>query len=155
MRFSPSGHPDEPLHIDPRNVAVGAAVSSLLVALLGFGTMAVFQARTPREDGVNIGGALLATLGCLLGVGVGAAFTARRARRRASRPLPEGICAGLLGYLLAVLGVGWLLVVVHDIPPLELLNLLPLLVPGIAAASAGAAIGGRRGRLASRPPGRP
>jgi hypothetical protein len=119
-------------------------VSSLLVGLLGYGTIIFFQAITPREEGVNIGGAMLASLGSLLAVALGAAFTARRARQRASQPMPEGISAGLVGFLLAVLAVGYLFFVVRGVPLLEILNLLPLLLPGVGAALAGAALGSLR-----------
>jgi hypothetical protein len=144
MSFGPSDPFPGPPHFDLKNFAVGAVVSSLLVGLLGYGTIIVFQAITPREEGVNIGGAMLATLGSLLAVALGAAFTARRARQRASQPMPEGIGAGLVGFMLAVLGVGYLYFVVRDVPVLEILNLLPLLLPGFGAALAGAALGGLR-----------
>lgn len=144
MRFGPSDSFPAPPRFDLKNFAVGAVVSSLLVGLLGYGTILFFQAITPAEEGVSIGGAMLASLGSLLAVGLGAAFTARRARRRASQPMPEGISAGLVGFLLAVLGVGYLFVVVRDVPLLEILNLLPLLGSGVGAAVAGAALGSLR-----------
>jgi hypothetical protein len=84
-----------------KNLALGAVVSSLLVALLGYGTIAFSAAITPPEAGVNIGAAILASLGCLLAVALGAAFTAWRARRRGSQPIPEGATAGLVGFTLA------------------------------------------------------
>jgi hypothetical protein len=144
MRFGPSeSFPASP-HFDLKNFAVGAVVSSLLVGLLGYGTIIFFQAITPGEEGVNIGGALLTSLGCLLAVALGAAFTARRARRRASQPMPEGISAGLVGFMLAVLAVGYLFFVVGGVPLLEIVNLLPLLGSGVGAALAGAALGGLR-----------
>jgi hypothetical protein len=143
MSFGPSDSFPAP-RFDPKNVAVGAVVSSLLVGLLGYGTIIFFQATTPPEEGVNIGGAMLASLGSLLAVALGAAFTARRARRRASQPMPEGISAGLVGFMLAVLGVGYLFFVVRDVPLLEILNLLPLLLPGVGVALAGAALGSLR-----------
>jgi hypothetical protein len=142
MRFGPSDSFPAPSRFDPRNFAVGAVVSTLLVGLLGYGTIISFQAITPAEEGVNIGGALLASLGSLLAVALGAAFTAQRARRRASQPMPEGIGAGLVGFMLAVGGVGYLFVVVRGVPLLEILNLLPLLGSGVGAAVAGAALGG-------------
>jgi hypothetical protein len=144
MSFGPSDYFPAPPHFDPRNLALGAVVSSLLVGLFGYGTIFLFQAITPREEGVNIGGAMLASLGSLLAVALGAAFTAQRARRRASQPMPEGISAGLVGFMLAVLGVGYLFFVVHDVPVFEVLNLLPLLLPGVGAAVAGAALGSLR-----------
>jgi hypothetical protein len=144
MRFGPSGSFPAPPHFDLKNFAVGAVVSSLLVGLLGYGTIIFFQAITPGEEGVNIGGALLASLGSLLAVALGAGFTARRARRRASQPMPEGIGAGLVGFMLAVVAVGYLFFVVRGVPLLEIVNLLPLLGSGVGAALAGAALGGLR-----------
>jgi hypothetical protein len=140
MSFGPGDHVPAPPRFDPKNVAVGAVVSSLLVSLLGYGTIIFFQANTPPEEGVNIGGAMLAGLGCLLAVALGAAITARRA----SQPIPEGVSAGLVGFMLAVLGVGYLFFAVRDVPLLEILNLLPLLLPGVGAALAGAALGSLR-----------
>jgi len=145
MRFGPSDSLPTPPHFDLKNFAVGAVVSSLLVGLLGDGTIILFQAITPAEAGVNLGGAMLASLESLLAVAVGAAFTARRARRRASRPMPEGISAGLVGFMVAVLGVGSRFLVVGDVPLWEVLDLLPLLLPGVGAAVAGAALGGLGG----------
>jgi len=145
MRFGPSDSSPAPPHFDLKNFAVGAVVSSLLVGVLGYGTILFLQAITPRPEGVNIGGAMLASLGSLLAVALGAAFTARRARRRASQPMPEGISAGLVGCLLAVLGVGYLFFVVHDVPLWEILDMLPLLLPGVGAALAGAALGSSLG----------
>lgn len=144
MSFGPSDSFSAPSHFDLKNFAVGAVVSSLLVGLLGYGTIIFVQAITPAEEGVNIGGAMLASLGSLLAVALGAAFTAQRARRRASQPMPEGISAGLVGFMLAVLGVGYLFFVVRDVPLFEILNLLPLLLPGVGAALAGAALGSLR-----------
>lgn len=144
MSFGPSDSFPAPPHFDLKNFAVGAVVSSLLVGLLGYGTIIFFQKITPREEGVNIGGAMLASLGSLLAVALGAAFTAQRACQRASQPMPEGISAGLVGFMLAVLGVGYLFFVVRDVPLFEILNMLPLLLPGVGAALAGAALGSLR-----------
>ena len=141
MRVGPGDSFPAPPHFDRKNFAVGAVVSGLLVGLLGYGTIAYFQAITPGEEGVKLTGAMLATVGCLLAVALGAAFTARRARRRASQPMPEGISAGLVGFLLAIVGAGYGFFVVRDIPLLEILSMLPLLLPGVGAAFAGAALG--------------
>ena len=134
----------QPPRFDIKNFAIGAVVSSLLVGLLGYGTIIFFAAITPREEGVNIGGGVLATLGCLLAVTLGAAFTAWRARRRHSQPIPEGVSAGLVGFTLAVIGAGYLFFVVRGVPLFEIFSVLPLLVPGIGAAFAGAALGNLR-----------
>jgi hypothetical protein len=131
----------QPPRFDITNFAIGAVVSSLLVGLLGYGTIIFFAAITPREEGVNIGGGLLAILGVLVAVMLGAAFTAWRARRRNSQPMSEGIAAGLVGFALAVLVAGYLFFVIRGIPLLEIFSMLPLLVPGIGAAYAGAALG--------------
>jgi len=144
MRAGPGDSFSAPPHFDRKNFAVGAVMSSLLVGLLGYGTIVLFQANTPREEGVNLTGAMLATFGCLFAVALGAAFTARRGRRGASQPMPEGISAGLAGFLLAIVGAGYVFFVVRDIPLLEMVNLLPLLLPGAGAAVAGAALGSRR-----------
>jgi hypothetical protein len=145
MSLGPSDdYPAPPPQFDLRNVAVGAVVSSLLVGLLGYGTILFFQAITSGEEGVNIGGALLASLGCLLAVALGAAFTARRARWRASQPMPEGVSAGLVGFTLAVLAGGYLFFVVRDVPVFEVLSMLPLLLLGVGAALVGAALGSMR-----------
>ena len=130
-----------PPGLDPKNLALGAVVSSLLVALLGYGTIAFSAAITPPEAGVNIGAAILASLGCLLAVALGAAFTAWRARRRGSQPIPEGATAGLVGLTLAVVVAGYLFFVVRDVPLWEIVSVAPLLLPGIGAALAGAALG--------------
>jgi hypothetical protein len=131
----------KPPRFDITNFAIGAVVSSLLVGLLGYGTIIFFVAITPREEGVNIGGGMLAILGVLVAVMLGAAFTAWRARRRNSQPISEGIAAGLVGFALAVLVAGYLFFVIRGIPLLEIFSMLPLLVPGIGAAYAGAALG--------------
>jgi hypothetical protein len=130
-----------PPRFDITNFALGAVVSSLLVGVLGYGTLIFFAAITPREEGVNIGGGLLVTLGCLLAVALGAAVTAWRARRRHSQPIPEGVSAGLVGFTLAVIGAGYLFFIVGDVPLLEIFSVLPLLLPGIGAAFAGAGLG--------------
>jgi hypothetical protein len=132
----------QPPRFDIKNFALGAITSSLLVGLLGYGTLILSAAVTPREEGVNIGGAVLATLGCLLAVALGAALTAWRARRRHGQPIPEGVSAGLVGFTLAVIGAGYLFFAVRDVPLLEIFNVLPLVVPGIGAAFGGAALGG-------------
>ncbi len=145
MSLGPSDdYPAPPSQFDLRNVAVGAVVSSLLVGLLGYGTILFFQAITSGEEGVNIGGAMLASLGCLVAVALGAAFTARRARRRASQPMPEGVSAGLVGFTIAVLAASYLFFVVRDVPVFEILGMLPLLLPGVGAALVGAALGSMR-----------
>jgi len=144
MTFDSGGYHPGPSRFDPKNFVVGAVVSSVLVGLLGYGTIIFFAAITPREEGVNIGGAMLASLGSLLAVALGAAFTARRARRRASQPMTEGIGAGLVGFTLVVLGAGYLFFVVRDIPLFEILNVLALGIPGVVAAFVGAALGSLR-----------
>jgi hypothetical protein len=144
MSTDPRGYPRTPPRFDLRNFALGAVVSSVLVGLLGYGTIIVIAASTPREEGANIGGALLATLGVLVAVALGAAFTARRAQRHASQPIAEGVGAGLVGFALAVLGAGYVFFVVRGTPLLEILSLLPLLLPGVGAAFAGAALGSAR-----------
>lgn len=58
--------------------------------------------------------------------------------------MPEGLSAGLVGFTLAVLGAGYMFFVVRDVPLFEILNMLPLLVPGVGAAFAGAALGSMR-----------
>jgi ABC-type polysaccharide/polyol phosphate export permease len=144
MSSGPGDYSPVPPRFDRKNVAVGAVVSSLLVGLLGYGTILFFQAITPGEEGVNIGGVMLATFGCLLAVALGAAFTARRARRRQGQPVPEGVGAGLAGFTLATcIFVIWFLFnrgvalqALFVIP-----EMLPLLVPCAAAAFAGAALG--------------
>lgn len=133
-----------PPRFDITNFALGAVVSSLLVGVLGYGTLIFFAAITPREEGVNIGGAMLATLGCLVAVALGAAVTAWRARCRHGQPIPEGVSAGLVGFTLAVIAAGYLFFIVRDVPLLEIFSMLPLLVPGIGAAFAGAALGNLR-----------
>jgi hypothetical protein len=148
MRFDQDVHRPGRSRFDRRNFAVGAAISALLVGLLGCWTLYYVQAHTPREEGVNIGGAMLSTVGSLLAVAVGAAFTARRAGRRQGRPIPEGVGAGLAGFALATCtfvvwflwGRGALLEAVFVIP-----EMLTLLLPVGAAAYAGAALGNRGG----------
>ena len=114
--------------------------------MLGYGTIIFFAAITPPEEGVNIGGGILAIVGCLLAVTLGAAFTAWRARRMRSQPIPEGVSAGLVGFTLAVIGAGYVFFVVRGVPLIEILSVLPLVVPGIGAAFAGAAALGNLGR---------
>jgi hypothetical protein len=153
MQFDQAERPSGPSRFDRKNFAVGAVVSAVLVGLFGFGTLVYFQANTPRDEGVNIGGAMAATLGSLLAVALGAAFTARRARRRHGQPVPEGVSAGLTGYTLATSTfITWFFVdrggplqALFEIP-----NMLTLLIPGGAAAYAGAAVG-NRGRTTTRP----
>jgi hypothetical protein len=123
-----------------KNLALGAVVSSLLVALLGYGTIAFSAAITPPEAGVNIGAAILASLGCLLAVALGAAFTAWRARREAANRSPKAPPPGLSGLPLPVVA-GYLFFVVGDVPLWEIVSVAPLLLPGIGAALAGAALG--------------
>jgi len=129
-------------------------VSAILVGLLGDGTMIFFTAVTPREEGVNIGGAMLATFGSLLAVALGAAFTARRARRGGSQPVPEGVGAGLAGFTIGIFSAGYLFFLARGAPVsalLEIPNMLPLLLPGVGAAFAGAALGNRQ-RSRRQPP---
>lgn len=143
MRFGPSDSFPAPPHFDPKNVAVGAIVSSLLVGLLGYGTIIFFQAITPGEEGVNIGGALLASLGSLLAVALGAAFRttstptsqptdARGHRRRAGR-LPAGGPRRRLSVLRR-----------PRRPTVGDPEHAALLLPGVGAALAGAALGSLR-----------
>jgi hypothetical protein len=145
------GGPDEsirvPARLDLKNLAIGAVVSAVLVGILCYETLSYVQTHTPREEGVNIGGAMLAEFGSMVAIALGAAFTARRARRRGSQPFPEGIGAGLTGFTLATCTfVTWFLFE-HGAPfeaLFEIPEMLPLLLPGAAAALAGAALGSSR-----------
>jgi hypothetical protein len=82
MRFDQGVHRPGRSRFDRKNFAIGAAVTAVLVGVLGYWTLYYIQAHTPREEGVNIGGAMLSTVGSLLAVALGAVFTTRRARRR-------------------------------------------------------------------------
>jgi hypothetical protein len=128
------------------NFALGAAMSGLLVGILGYGTILLAQANTPEDQGVNIGGALLATVGTLLAVTLASAFTTWRARRRNSQPLSEGVAAGLAGLLCAIVIAGYMMFLAVGVPFLEIFSMLPLLVLGVGAAFAGAILGGWRPR---------
>jgi hypothetical protein len=148
MRFGPGDSFPAPPRFDRKNVAVGAAVSAVLAGVLCYGTLAYVQAHTPREEGVNLGGAMLATFGAYLAIALSAAFTARRARGRQGQPILEGVVAGLAGFTLAtcVVVIGFF---VDRGAPLQALfeipNTLTLLLPGGAAAYAGAALGSLHG----------
>jgi hypothetical protein len=132
-----------PPSFDLKNAALGAGVSILLVGLLGYGPIILLTAITPPGEGANIGGGILASLGCLLAVALAAAVTSCRAQRRQSQPMAEGVSAGLAGFALAV-AAGYAFFVARGIPLLEIFSVLPLLLPGLAAAYAGAALGGLR-----------
>ncbi len=132
-RFDRRDHHPGPSRFDWRNFAVGAVVSAILVGLLGDGTMIFFTAVTPREEGVNIGGAML---------GGG------------SQPVPEGVGAGLAGFTIGIFSAGYLFFLARGAPVsalLEIPNMLPLLLPGVGAAFAGAALGNRQ-RSRRQPP---
>lgn len=146
-------HPESP-RFDRNNFAVGAVVSTVLVALLGDGTAFFFKAITPREEGVNIGGGMLAILVTLFAVALGAAFTARRARLRGSQPMPEGVGAGLAGFTLATVTVIFLFFSIRGVPLynvfFEIPTVMALLAPGAGAAFAGAALGNHGGTTRAR-----
>jgi hypothetical protein len=153
-------HPDDPTppspsRVDLANVTIGAAVSAILVLLLGFGVMVAVTVLTTDEGptaddgGASIGGALLATAGSLTGVALAALFTARRARRRGSRAMVEGLLAGPAGFLVATavgaLALAGYLYAARGAPPyillVEALSLLTLLPLAVVAAAGGAAVG--------------
>ena len=113
---------------DPKNAALGAGVSILLVGLLGYGPIILFTAITPPGEGANIGGGILASLGCLLAVALAAAVTSWRAQRRQSQPMAEEVSAGLAGYALAV-AAGYAFYVARGVPLLEIFSVLPWCCP--------------------------
>jgi hypothetical protein len=144
MSFGPGNSFPAPSRFDRKNAAVGAAVSAVLVGFLCYGTLAYVQAHTPREEGVNIGGAMLSTFGAYLAIALSAAITARRPRRRQGQTIPECVDARQAAFTLAtcVVVIGFF---VDRGAPLQALfeipNTLTLLLPGGAAAYAGAALG--------------
>ncbi len=145
-KFDPSGILPEPPRFDVSNVIVGAVVTCLLVAALGYGTILLGQAMIPPEEGANIGAAILASFGTLIAIALGAAFTAWRGKRRRSQPMWEGVASGMVGFVVVVVAAGVLFFVVWEVPLFEILNVLTLFAPGIAAAFAGATLGSLRRR---------
>jgi hypothetical protein len=133
------------------NLAAGAVVSAILVLLAGYGLVAV-AGDLLAGTGPDIVGALLFRLSIPSAVMLGAAFTARRARRRNSRPMPEGVAAGLAGLTPLVI-VAW-----HDLLAAAgnglfvIVGLAVVLLPSAAAALVGARLGGH-GLFTSRGPG--
>jgi hypothetical protein len=91
--FDPRGLLPEPPRFDVGNVIVGAVVTCLLVAALGYGTILLSQAMVPPDEGANIGAAILASFGMLIAIALGAAFTAWRGNAaeasRCGKALPQ------------------------------------------------------------------
>ena len=135
--------------MDVNNVRVGSLVSAGLVCVLAAGPV-LLAVTTPRDAGANIGAGLLLIQALMVAATLGAWFTALRARRRDGDPLKEGVGAGVVGVVLAVLVVGSVAALVTPLPLAAVpIVALQLAVPAAAAAFLGATVGrswGQRGR---------